>query len=165
MLDDSGRLRPDLRENALLRSGLVLAGYNTFVHGGSPPEEADNGMLTALDVSGLNLLSTDLVVLSACETGLGDVQVGEGVFGLQRAFTLAGARTLVMSLWAVPDDATRLLMEDFYHRLLAGEGKADALRNAQQTLRHKPEYADPYYWGAFICQGDPGPLRPCAAAP
>ncbi len=158
--DESGQLRGELRENSLLWSGLALAGVNTFLRGGLPPDEADNGMLTALDVSGLNLLATDLVVLSACETGLGDVQVGEGVFGLQRAFTLAGAKTLVMSLWSVPDDATQALMIDFYGHLLAGEGKADALRNAQQTLRENPEYAAPFYWGAFICQGDPGPLAP-----
>src|SRR5439155_2644012 len=124
--------------------------------------EADNGLLTALDVTGMNLLATDLVVLSACQTGLGEVQVGEGVFGLQRAFTLAGAKTLVMSLWSVPDEATRELMEDFYRRLLAGEGRADALRNAQLTLRQK--YSSPYYWGAFICQGNPGPLQALATA-
>ena len=105
----------------------------------------------------MDLLDTELVVLSACETGLGEVKVGEGVFGLRRAFVLAGARTLVMSLWSVPDEATRLLMEDFYRRLLAGEGRAEALRNAQLALRRK--YPHPYYWGAFICHGDPAPLR------
>jgi CHAT domain-containing protein/Tfp pilus assembly protein PilF len=162
--DDSGQLRAELRENALLRSGLTLAGVNTFLRGGHLPEEADNGLLTALDVTGMNLLATDLVVLSACQTGLGDVQVGEGVFGLQRAFTLAGAKTLVMSLWSVPDKATQELMEDFYRRLLAGEGKADALRNAQVGLRQKAEYADPVFWGAFVCLGDPGPLRPWSRA-
>jgi CHAT domain-containing protein len=133
-----------------------LAGANTFFCGGSLPEEAEDGLLTAEDVSGLDLLATELVVLSACETGLGDVRTGEGVFGLQRAFTLAGAKTLVMSLWSVPDDATRQLMEGFYKRLLAGEGRADALRNAQLKLRER--YPDPRYWGAFICQGDPAPL-------
>jgi CHAT domain-containing protein len=124
---------------------------------GPPSPEAEDGLLTAEDVSGLNLLATELVVLSACETGLGEVKTGEGVFGLQRAFTLAGAKTLVMSLWSVPDEPTRELMEDFYRRILAGEGRADALRNAQLALRAK--YPDPYFWGAFICQGDPGPLR------
>jgi CHAT domain-containing protein/tetratricopeptide (TPR) repeat protein len=151
-----GRLAGPLPENPLLRSGLALAGANTFLKGGTPPDEAEDGLLTAEDVSGLDLLATELVVLSACETGLGEVKTGEGVFGLQRAFTLAGARTLVMSLWSVPDEQTRELMEDFYRRLLAGEGKADALRNAQLSLRKK--YPDPYFWGAFICQGDPGPL-------
>jgi tetratricopeptide (TPR) repeat protein/CHAT domain-containing protein len=153
-----GRLSGPLPENPLLRSGLALAGANTFLKGGTLPDEAEDGLLTAEDVSGLDLLSTELVVLSACETGLGEVKTGEGVFGLQRAFTLAGARTLVMSLWSVPDEQTRELMEDFYQRLLRGEGKADALRNAQLALRQK--YPDPYYWGAFICQGNPAPLRP-----
>ena len=132
-----------LPENPLLRSGLALTGANTWLRGGAPPEEAEDGLLTAEDVSGLELLATALVVLSACETGLGEVRTGEGVFGLQRAFTLAGAKTLVMSLWSVPDDATRELMEDFYTCILAGEGRADALRNAQLALRRK--HPDPYY--------------------
>lgn len=84
------------------------------------PEEAEDGLLTAEDVTGIDLLATELVVLSACETGLGEVQAGEGVFGLRRSFVLAGARTLVMSLWKVPDEQTRELMEDFYQRLLDG---------------------------------------------
>jgi CHAT domain-containing protein len=143
-------------ENPLLRSGLVLAGVNTFLAGGLLSQDAEDGVLTALDVSSLDLLSTDLAVLSACETGLGDVQTGEGVFGLRRAFMLAGAKTLVMSLWKVPDEATKELMVDFYRRVLAGEGRADALRKAQLAIKAK--HPDPYYWGAFICQGDPSPL-------
>jgi CHAT domain-containing protein/tetratricopeptide (TPR) repeat protein len=142
--------------NPLLRAGLALAGVNTWVREGTLPEEAEDGILTAEDVSGLNLLATELVVLSACETGLGEVKTGEGVFGLQRAFTLAGAKTLVMSLWAVDDETTRELMEDFYQRLHNGEGRAAALHNAQQALRKKHPHA--YYWGAFICQGNPDPL-------
>ncbi len=155
-----GRLSGPPPENPLLRSGLALAGANAWLNERPLPPEAEDGLLTAEDVSGLDLLDTELVVLSACETGLGEIRTGEGVFGLRRAFVLAGAKALVMSLWKVPDDATRLLMKDFYRRLLAGEGKADALRDAQRTLREKPEYADPFYWGAFICQGDPGPLAP-----
>ncbi len=150
----TGRLRG--LENPLLRSGLALAGANTFLGGGSLPEEAEDGILTAEDVSGLDLLGTELVVLSACETGLGEVRVGEGVFGLRRAFVLAGARTLVMSLWKVPDAPTRELMEGFYRRLQAGEPRAEALRAAQLELAET--YPHPWFWGAFICQGDPGPL-------
>jgi CHAT domain-containing protein/Tfp pilus assembly protein PilF len=145
-------------ENPLLRSGLILAGYNTWRTGGQPPAPAEDGMLTAEDVAGLDLLATELVVLSACETGLGEVRVGEGVFGLRRAFVVAGAKTLVMSLWKVPDQQTQELMIDFYQRLLAGVPRAEALRQAQ--LRLKASYPDPYYWGAFICQGQPAPLSP-----
>ncbi len=104
----------------------------------------------------MDLLATDLAVLSACETGLGEIQVGEGVFGLRRAFVLAGAKTLVMSLWKVPDRQTQELMEDLYRRLLAGQGRAEALREAQLAMKIK--YPDPFYWGAFVCQGDPSPL-------
>jgi CHAT domain-containing protein len=143
-----------------LRSGLLLAGYNTWLACGPLPEEAGNGMLTAEDATGLDLLDTELVVLSACETGLGQVHVGEGVFGLRRAFVLAGAKTLVMSLCdppgARPDQQTQELMVDFYQRILAGELRAEALRQAQLAL--KARHPDPLYWGAFICQGDPFPL-------
>ncbi len=135
----------------MLRSGLALAGANTWLKAGTAPEEAEDGLLTAEDVAGLDLLATELVVLSACETGLGQFHVGEGVFGLRRAFVLAGARTLVMSLWKVPDEPTRELMEDFYARLLAGQGRAEALRQAQLALKAK--YPDPFYWGAFHLPG------------
>jgi CHAT domain-containing protein len=152
-----GRLSGPMMENPMLRSGLALAAANTWLKAGNPPEEAEDGLLTAEDVTGLDLLATELVILSACETGLGQVHVGEGVFGLRRAFVLAGAKTLVMSLWKVPDEPTRELMEGFYGRLLAGEGRAEALRQAQLAMKAK--YPEPFYWGAFICQGDPSPLR------
>jgi len=145
-------------ENPLLRSGLALAGANTWCRGGSLPPEAEDGILTAEDVSGLNLLDSDLVVLSACETGLGEVRTGEGVFGLRRAFVLAGTKGLVMSLWKVPDEETRMLMEDFYQRILKqqpGQSRAEALRAAQLAMKEKEEYRDPLYWGAFIYEGDP----------
>jgi len=143
-------------ENPLLRSGIALSGANTWCRGGMPPEDAEDGILTAEDVAGLNLTGTEMAVLSACETGLGEIRTGEGVFGLRRAFVLAGARTLVMSLWKVPDEQTQELMEDFYRRVLSGQPRARALRDAQIAL--KAAYPDPLYWGAFICQGDPGPL-------
>jgi CHAT domain-containing protein len=150
------RLTGPMMENPMLRSGLALAGANTWLKAGKPPEEAEDGLLTAEDVSGLDLLATELVVHSACETGLGQVHVGEGVFGLRRAFVLAGANTLVMSLWKVPDEPTRELMESFYTRLMAGEGRSEALREAQLAMKAK--YPDPFYWGAFVCQGDPSPI-------
>lgn len=142
--------------NPLLRAGLAFAGANTWLAGGEPPERAGNGMLTAEEVTGLDLAGTELVVLSACETGLGDIQPGEGVFGLRRAFVLAGARTLVMSLWKVPDDATRDLMEDFYRTLRDGRPRAEALRDAQ--LRQRDRDPSPLAWAAFISEGDDGPL-------
>src|SRR5205807_4374764 len=116
-----GRLAGLALEHPLLRSGLALAGANTWLRKTQPAAEAEDGLLTAEDVSGLDLSGTELVVLSACETGLGEVRTGEGVFGLQRAFVLAGAKTLVMSLWSVPDEPTRELMEDFYQRILSGQ--------------------------------------------
>ncbi|MFI5456777.1 MAG: CHAT domain-containing protein [Isosphaerales bacterium] len=154
--DGLARLSGPMMENPMLRSGLALAGANTWLKAGNRPEEAEDGLLTAEDVTGLDLVATELVVLSACETGLGQVHVGEGVFGLRRAFVLAGAKTLIMSLWKVPDEQTRELMDDFYRRLLAGRGRADALREAQLAMKAK--YPDPFYWGAFICQGDPSPM-------
>lgn len=143
-------------ENPLLRSGLALAGANTWAKGGALPAEAEDALLNGEDVSGMDLLGTELVVLSACETGLGEMQVGEGVLGLRRAFVLAGAKTLVLSLWKVPDKETQELMIEFYRRLLAGEARAEALRQTQLAMKAKNP--DPYYWGAFICQGEPGVL-------
>ncbi len=143
-------------ENPLLRSGLALAGANTWCRGGSLPPAAEDGLLTAEDVSGLDLLDTELVVLSACETGLGEVRTGEGVFGLRRAFVLAGTKGLVMSLWKVPDQETCKLMEDFYAGILKpGQSRAEALRAAQLAMKEKEDYRDPLYWGAFIYEGDP----------
>ena len=147
-----------LMEAPLLRSGIVLAGANAWLEGRPLLPEEGDGFLTAEDASALDLLSTDLVVLSACETGLGDIKAGEGVFGLRRAFLLAGAKTLLMSLWKVPDLQTQMLMVEFYGRLLRGRPRADALREAQLTV--KKVFAEPFYWGAFICQGDPGVLPP-----
>jgi CHAT domain-containing protein len=144
-------------ENPLLRSGLALAGANTWLQNGLLPEETEDGILTAEDVSGMDLSNTDMVVLSACETGLGEVLTGEGVFGLRRSFVLAGAKTLVMSLWKVPDKQTQELMIDFYHRMMSGTSRAEALRQAQLAVKEK--YPNPYFWGAFICQGNPGPLQ------
>jgi len=147
-----GRLRGQLPENSMLRSGLALAGANTWLRGSPTHPEAEDGLFCAEDVTGLDLLATELVVLSACDTGVGEVEVGEGVFGLRRSFQIAGAATVVMSLWKVADGPTQELMVDFYGRLLAGAGRAEALREAQLALR--AVYPDPYFWGAFICQGD-----------
>jgi tetratricopeptide (TPR) repeat protein len=150
---DPDRLCAQNLENPLLRSGLALAGANTWLQRGQLPLAAEDGILTAEDVTGINLVDTELVVLSACQTGLGQVQAGEGVFGLRRSFTVAGAKTLVMSLWKVSDLETQELITDFYHRLLMGQPCAEALRDAQLTMKNK--HPEPFYWGAFICQGNP----------
>lgn len=149
----------------LLRSGLVFAGINSVLK--EPPlplpEEAEDAILSALDVLTMDLMGTEIVTLSACQTALGDVHRSEGVIGLRRAFALAGAKTLVMSLWNVPDDETQLLMEGFYRRILSGMCRAEALRGAQleliKRLRERDGYADPFFWSAFICQGDVAPIK------
>jgi CHAT domain-containing protein len=105
----------------------------------------------ARDVAAMDLFATELVVLSACDTGVGQVQLGEGVFGLRRAFAVAGARTLVISLWKVPDTETALLMELFYKKLVDGSKPAQALRLAQLELK-RAGY-DVHAWGAFVSQG------------
>jgi len=144
-------------ENPLLRSGLVLAGANRLGKGQLIKGNED-GILTALEISGMNFWGTDLVVLSACETGLGETRKGEGVFGLRRAFQLAGAKTVIMSLWKVTDEDTRELMIHFYKQINKGEGKARALKIAQLKLMEsrikKEKAAHPFFWGAFICVGE-----------
>lgn len=134
--------------NPLLRSGLILAGGNRAWKGEEPISGMQDGILTAQEISEMNLQNTELVVLSACETGLGDIKGGEGVFGLQRAFKLAGVKTIIMSLWKVPDAETSELMQSFYQKWLAGMDKHDAFRLAQQEIKSKrPE---PYFWAGFV---------------
>jgi tetratricopeptide (TPR) repeat protein len=149
--------RPGLDGDAMVRSGLVLAGAN------EQATENDDGLLTGLEASGLDLGGTQLVVLSACETGLGDVEPGFGVDGLRRAFAIAGARSQAMSLWSVDDEATRQLMERFYAALIRqGAPRGEALRRAQQKVMQTAGYEHPYYWAAFILSGDWRPLTPPA---
>ena len=131
----------------MLRSGLILAGGNKAWQGEKIPENIEDGVLTAREISRMDLRGTDLVVLSACETGLGDVS-SEGVFGLQRSFKQAGVQTLVMSLWQVNDEATRYLMTEFYSELLSGKDKRGAFLEAKQKCKVK--YPEPRYWAAFI---------------
>jgi len=143
---DGSRNLPN--ENPLLRSGLAFSGFNVRQGGG------DDGVLTALEITGMDLRGTQLVVLSACETGLGDVQSGEGVYGLRRAFTLAGAQSQVMTLWRVDDEATKDLMVNYYQRLARGEGRGEALRQAQLAMLRSQNYAHPKYWSGMIPAGD-----------
>ncbi|QIR41386.1 tetratricopeptide repeat protein [Tolypothrix sp. PCC 7910] len=139
-------------ENPLLRSGLALAGFNNRQN--KQKTDTDDGVLTALEVAGLNLRGTELVVLSACETGLGDVKIGGGVYGLRRALVIAGSQTQLLSLWQVADDGTKDLMVKYYEKLRAGKGRHEALREVQLELLNNPEYQHPYYWASFIPSGN-----------
>lgn len=133
--------------NPLYRCGLVMAGGNRVWQGGKPIEGIDDGILTAYEVSNTYLESTDLVVLSACKTGLGEIKEGEGVYGLQRAFQVAGAKSVVMSLWQVPDKETVELMELFYTKWLKTNNKHESFRSAQLEMSKK---YNPYFWAAFV---------------
>jgi CHAT domain-containing protein len=142
----------------MLRSGLYFAGADRTLAAQSTPDDLDNGVLTAAEAGSLNLTGTELVVLSACNTGQGDLKNGEGVFGLRRAFQEAGANAVLMSLWSVPDRETQELMQIFYSKWLAGTEKHEALRQAQLEMRAKVKrtYGGrdlPYYWGAFVLLG------------
>lgn len=106
------------------------------------------------NVAGLNLAGTKLVVLSACETGLGDVASGEGVYGLRRALSIAGAESQLITLWLVDDEATKDLMTNYYKRLQKNVGRSAALRLVQLEMLKNPQYQRPYYWAAFIPSGE-----------
>ncbi|MGI8505011.1 MAG: CHAT domain-containing protein, partial [Hassallia sp.] len=138
-------------ENPLLRSGLALAGFNNRTKALS---NTNDGVLTALEVAGLNLRGTQLVVLSACETGLGDIKVGDGLYGLRRALVIAGSQSQVLSLWIVDDAGTKDLMVKYYQNLKVGKGRHEALREAQMQLLKTPGYEHPYYWASFVPSGD-----------
>ena len=144
-------------ENPLLRSGILLAGAkHSLTEGCFGPHD---GIVTAEKILGMNLHGTDMVVLSACETGLGEVKCGEGVFGLRRAFTQAGADSLVMSLWKVPDKETKELMVQFYRNIKSGKmNRCQALRqailNEKEIVRKRYGQDNPRYWGAFVFMGE-----------
>jgi CHAT domain-containing protein len=132
----------------MLNAGLLLAGVVDYDKMEIRPIDKEDGKLTAFEVMNMELDSTELVVLSACETGLGQAS-NEGVYGLQRAFKVAGAQTIIMSLWKVSDEATQLLMTEFYQNWQKkGMDKHKAFETAQKDLRK--QYKEPYYWGAFV---------------
>ncbi|MBK8956454.1 MAG: CHAT domain-containing protein [Saprospiraceae bacterium] len=138
-----------ISENPMMRSGLILAGGNARWQGKRPLGEGEDGVLTAYEISQMNLSNTELVVLSACETGLGDIQGNEGVYGLQRAFKIAGVKYIIMSLWQVPDKQTSMLMITFYKKWLEEKMSIpDAFHAAQKELRDLG--FDPYQWAGFV---------------
>lgn len=134
-------------ENPLIRSGLVMAGANKAWIDGHGYNNMEDGILTAFEIANLNLSKTKLVVLSACDTGLGDIQGTEGVYGLQRAFKMAGVDYILMSLWPVDDEKTAELMRLFYKNYLNGKPIREAFRGAQNEM--KLHYA-PYHWAGFV---------------
>ncbi len=120
--------------------------------------QGGHGIVTAREIAGFDWWGTQLVVLSVCQTGVGAVASGDGVYGLRRAIVLAGAESQVVSLWNVNDSSARVLMRAYYGELSRGTGRAEALRQAKLHLLHQPHYAHPYYWAAFIPAGDWRPL-------
>lgn len=136
--------------NAMVNSGLLLTGVVNYYSSKQFPDTYD-GILTAYEAQGLNLENTSLVILSACETSLGHMDAGEGVYGLQRAFRTAGAKSIMTSLWKVDDEATKSFMIYFYQYFLQTNDKFEAFRRAQRSLKEK--FPEPYYWGAFVLTG------------
>ena len=133
--------------NPLLKGRIIFAGANN-------PNSFDDGILTALEITRLNWKETDLVVISACDSGLGEIKSGEGLYGLKRAINIAGAKSSLLSLWRVDDEATSKFMESFYIKLKEGQGKAEALANTQKEFRNSEKYSHPNVWAAFQLSGD-----------
>ncbi|MEW6266096.1 MAG: CHAT domain-containing protein [Thermodesulfobacteriota bacterium] len=153
--DEEGKKISAKSLNPLLRSGLALAGANQSLAG-----KGHDGILTAEKVLGLKLRGTELVVLSACETGLGETSGGEGVFGLRRAFAQVGVKSMVMSMWPVPDRETTELIVEFYQNLTGGRmDRGEALRRAalkeMKTVKERYGHGHPFFWGAFVFLGQP----------
>ena len=144
-----GENRPtNIEDQSLLRCGLCFAGANQILQDSLPSSGQDDGILNALEIAQMDLRGLDLVVLSACQTALGDVVNGEGVFGLQRGFKKAGANSILMSLWEVDDEVTHIFMTEFYRAWTSGMTKTQAMKKAQAIIQER--YPDPHDWAAFI---------------
>jgi CHAT domain-containing protein len=142
------------KDNVLLRSGLMLTGAAEANKATQTLDSNNNGIMTSYEAMNLDLKGTGLVVLSACETGLGEVKAGEGVYGLQRAFLVAGAEAIIMSLWKVDDEATQQLMNHFYANWVKTNNRQKAFKQAQQQLMALEKFKAPLYWGAFVMMED-----------
>lgn len=147
---------PIMEQIGVLRSGLLLAGSKLVLDNEQLPEGIDDGILTGAEIENMDFSSVDLVVLSACQTGLGQIEPVEGVYGLQRAFKKAGVKSILMTLWKVDDDATMLFMTEFYRDYLKNNSKQHALKAAQEYLKNYTSdegervYFNPYYWAGFV---------------
>ena len=152
MMGDYQRAGHPIEDKPMTRSGLLFSGCNHAIHHEQIPDGVEDGILTAQEISTLDLRGLELVVLSACQTALGDIASGEGVFGLQRGFKKAGAKTILMSIDKVDDEATRILMVEFYSNLMSGKSKYQSLKDAQKYLREydNRKYDNPRYWASFI---------------
>ena len=139
-----------IADNPMNRSGLLMAGGNKAWIGEELTTNREDGILTAYEVSNMSLFNTEVVVLSACETGLGDIKGSEGVYGLQRAFKQAGVRYLMMSLWKVPDQATKEFMTTFYTEYLTNQKPVREAFNATQSKMKNKYRSEPYKWGGFV---------------
>lgn len=153
---EQGVIVPRQVEQPLSRSALLLAGA---AHAEQAPDHTQDGLLTGEEVATLDLADTELVVLSACDSGRGGLQTGEGVYGLRRAFLVAGAETLVTSLWQVADNETGSLMVQYYKNLRARQGRVAAMREAARFIRKQEGTGNPYYWAPFIVVGSDSRLH------
>ena len=144
---------PPPADNPLLRAGLAFAGLNPNAPLLGEIDTDNDGVLTAMEVLSLNLTGTRLVILSACETGLGEVHEGEGVYGLRRSFQEAGVDSVINSFWEVSDDGTQLLMTKFYDKYLDGIPPREAMREARLEMVEDFRWSSPFYWGAFAMVG------------
>ena len=150
MIDEKVRFAHS--DNPLLRSSFILAGGNAAFQGKKIPDGVEDGVLTAAEISRLNFFNTKLVVLSACQTGLGDILSNEGVYGLQRAFKMAGVDYLLFPLWEVPDYQIKELMTNFYKNWLSGMEIREAVKKSQNQLKTKYAKTEgaAFAWAAFV---------------
>ena len=151
-LNQRGKMAIAYIENPLARSGLAFSHANQGIKGEKQADGSD-GVLTALEVLDLNLEGTELVTLSACETGIGEISVGEGVYSLNRAFQEAGAKAVLSTLWSISDEGTNQFMQQFYQRFLNNKSAQQALRDTQEEFKNSEQWHDPFYWAAFVVTG------------
>jgi CHAT domain-containing protein/Tfp pilus assembly protein PilF len=153
LMQDTTQTMPfNKMENPLTRSGLAFVGANLGIKGIKQADSTD-GILTALEVLNLKLEGTDLVTLSACDTGIGDIKIGEGVYSLNRAFQEAGAKAVLSTLWEVDDKATEKFMQAFYNRFLDGKPAQQAIQETQNDFMKDKQFSDPYFWAGFVMMG------------